>query len=126
MKKLRRACPPVAVYQEHLNLRGHGTSMWSDAVIKTNVSLSDVGAPKALGVSEPFFIITLPRDHPGNQRRDHGVPDDFEVLELGSSDIQQTNDYLERGVIVASPGIVEMTSENSLRSATICLLCMLS
>ena len=114
---IRKASPPVAVYQEHINLYGHGSAMWSTATFDNRANVGDVGVVSVTGVFCPFFNITLPRDHPFNQRT-VGVPDDFEVLELSSSDIQQTNDYLEQGAIIASPGVVEVTSDQ--RLDTIC------
>ena len=117
-KAIRKASPPVAVYQEHINLYGHGTAMWSTATFDNRANVGDVGVVSVTGVFCSFFNITLPRDHPFNHIV--GVPDDFEVFELSSSDIQQTNDYLEQGAIIASPGVVEMTSDQ--RLDTICQL----
>ncbi|EKM52264.1 uncharacterized protein PHACADRAFT_211536 [Phanerochaete carnosa HHB-10118-sp] len=103
MKSTHKVYPAVATYQECLNLLGHGRPLWQHP--ENEMSIGDVGDMSCIGIFRPLFNFTLPRDHPVN--RYYGVPANFEVLELGLSDIQRSESHLEQGAILASPGVDE-------------------
>lgn len=114
MKTTRKVYPPFAPYEEHLNLLGHGRPVWPESSLGER-SIGDVGYMTSTGHFCPLFNLSLPSDHPINRK--YGVPDNFEVPELSSSEIQQTSNYLKQGAIIASPGVIE--TEVGLRLAAI-------
>lgn len=63
--------------------------------------LGDVGYLHARSAFIPMFNVTLPADHPRNTL--FGVPDDFEVLDLGQ--IKHVGGYISPGEVLAGPGI---------------------